>query len=76
MENIKVKMQVTTQAYESYCDGCGNGALKMTHVTVAGSLYPMHYCCTECRQVLLDSLDILLKSIVEVEENIIISSGV
>ena len=40
----------------------------MTQVTVAGSQYAMHYCCTECREVLLDSLDVLLKSISGVDE--------
>lgn len=68
MENITVNIQVPTHAYASYCDGCGSGALKMTEVTVPGSTYPMHYCCAECREVLLDSLDVLLKSVSGVDE--------
>ena len=68
MDTMTDNIQEPTQAYASYCDGCGSGALKMTQVTVAGSQYPMHYCCTECREVLLDSLDVLLKSISGVDE--------
>ena len=68
MDTMTDNIQEPTQAYAKLFDGCGSGALKMTQVTVAGSQYPMHYCCTECREVLLDSLDVLLKSISGVDE--------